>query len=87
MYFIIFFELNNLIFINTKSYINKNCGPIFCAKSDGLYNICIPNKYLEVKSSSCKKGIPFNTTEPFELNHGEKEFQVVELEVYRVDKN
>jgi len=68
-------------------FCNKNCGPIFCAKSDGLYNICIPNKYLEVKSSSCKKGIPFNTTEPFELNHGEKEFQVVELEVYRVDKN
>ena len=68
-------------------FCNKNCGPIFCAKSDGLYNICIPNKYLEVKSHSSKKGIPFNTTEPFELNHGEKEFQVVELEVYRVDKN
>ena len=68
-------------------FCNKNCGPIFCAKSDGLYNICIPNKYFSAKSYSCKKGIPFNTTEPFELNHGEKEFQVVELEVYRVDKN
>ena len=66
-------------------FCNKNCGPIFCAKSDGLYNICIPNKFLQVKSSSSKKGIPFNTTEPFELNHGEKEFQVVELEVFRVD--
>ena len=68
-------------------FCNKNCGPIFCAKSDGIYNICIPNKYFGVKSYSCKKGIPFNTTEPFELNHGEKEFQVVELEVYRIDKN
>ena len=68
-------------------FCNKNCGPIFCAKSDGIYNICIPNKYFGVKSYSCKKGIPFNTTEPFELNHGEKEFQVIELEVYRVDKS
>ena len=68
-------------------FCNKNCGPIFCAKSDGLYNICIPDKYFKCTSYTCKKGIPFNTTEPFELNHGEKEFQVVELEIFRIDKN
>ena len=68
-------------------FCNKNCGPIFCAKSDGLYNICIPDKFFKFKSSTCKKGLPFNTTEPFELNHGEKEFQVIELEIYRIDKS
>ena len=68
-------------------FCNKNCGPIFCAKSDGLYNICIPDKFFKFKSSTCKKGLPFNTTEPIELNHGEKEFQVIELEIYRIDKN
>ena len=68
-------------------FCNKNCGPIFCAKSDGLYNICIPDKFFKFRSSTCKKGLPFNTTEPFELNHGEKEFQVIELEIYRIDKN
>ena len=76
--------------INKEQYAifcNKNCGPIFCGKSDGLYNICIPDKYFKNKSYTCKKGMPFNTTELFELNHGEKEFQVVELEIYKIDKN
>ena len=68
-------------------FCNKNCGPIFCGKSDGLYNICVPDKYFRNYSSTCKKGVPFNTTEPFELNHGEKEFQVMELEVYKIDRN
>ena len=68
-------------------FCNKNCGPIFCAKSYGIYNICIPDKFFKFKSYTCKKGIPFNTTEPFELNHGEKEFQVIELEIYRIDNN
>ena len=63
-------------------FCNKNCGPIFCAKSDGLYNIYIPDKFFKYKSYTCKKGTPFNTTESFELNHGEKEFQVIELEIY-----
>ena len=67
-------------------FCNKNCGPIFCGKSDGLYNICIPDKYFKNKSYTCKKGAPFNTTELFELNHGEKDFQVVELEIYKIDK-
>ena len=31
--------------------------------------------------------MPFNTTESFELNHGEKEFQVIELEIYRINKS
>ena len=68
-------------------FCNKNCGPIFCGKSDGLYNICIPDKYFRYKSSTTKKGTPFNTSEPFELNHGEKEFKVCELEVYRIETN
>ena len=68
-------------------FCNKNCGPIFCAKSYGIYNICIPDKFFKFKSYTCKNGIPFNTTEPFELNHGEKEFQVIELEIFRIDKN
>ena len=68
-------------------FCNKNCGPIFCAKSDGLYNICIPDKFFKYKSYTCKKGTPFNTTESFELNHGEKEFQVIELEIYRINKS
>ena len=76
--------------INKEQYAifcNKNCGPIFCGKSDGLYNICIPDQFFKNKSYTCKKGVPFNTTELFELNHGEKEFQVVELEIYKIDKN
>ena len=68
-------------------FCNKNCGPIFCGKSDGLYNICIPDKYFRYKCSTTKKGIPFNTTEPFELNHGEKEFKVSELEVFKIEKH
>ena len=68
-------------------FCNRNCGPIFCGKSDGLYNICIPDKYFRYKSSTTKKGTPFNTTEPFELNHGEKEFKVSELEVFKIEKN
>ena len=66
-------------------FCNKNCGPIFCGKSDGLYNICISDKFLKNKSYTCKYGIPFNTTELFELNHGETEFQVIELEVYKIE--
>ena len=66
-------------------FCNKNCGPIFCGKADGLYNICVPDKFFKNKSYTCKYGIPFNTTDFFELNHGEKEYQIVELEVYKIE--
>ena len=66
-------------------FCNKNCGPIFCAKSQGIYNIYIPNQFFKSKSLTSKNGFCFEFTEPFELNFGEKEFDVVELEVYKVN--
>ena len=67
-------------------YCNRKFGPIFCGKQDSIsYSIFIPDNYLKNKSSTTKKSCCYKMEESFEINKGEKEFLVKELEVFRVD--
>ena len=71
---------------NNAIYCNRKFGPIFCAKPDSsAYSIFIPDNYLKNKSTTTKKCYCYKMEENFELNKGTKEFQVKELEVFRVD--
>ena len=71
---------------NNAIYCNRKCGPIFCSKPDSsAYSIFIPDNYLKNKSTTTKKCYCYKMEENFELNKGTKEFQVKELEVFRVD--
>ena len=71
---------------NNAIYCNRKFGPIFCSKPDSTaYSIFIPDNYLKNKSTTTKKCFCYKMEENFELNNGTKEFQVKELEVFRLD--
>jgi myosin heavy subunit len=61
-------------------WCNPNYGPIF-----GGYQIDIFDKFMSKNMSKTgMKGIGYDTNEDFELNNGEKNFLVYELEVYEI---
>jgi len=71
---------------NNAIYCNRKFGPIFCSKPDSTaYSIFIPDNYLKNKSTTTKKCFCYKMDDNFELNNGTKEFQVKELEVFRLD--
>jgi len=66
-------------------YCNKRYGPIFCSKKDdNNYNICIIDNFLTNISTTSKNSFNYKTNEEYELNFGEKEFIVEELEIYKL---
>jgi len=71
---------------NAAVYCNKRFGPIFCAKKDDTnYNICICDNFLSNTSNTAKNSISFKIDEEYELNFGEKDFIIKELEIYKLD--
>lgn len=55
-------------------------GPVFFGCQIRVYD-----KFFKVNSTTCFKGLNYNTTEDFELNNGEKNFIVKEIEVYAIE--
>lgn len=71
---------------NAAVYCNKRFGPIFCAKKDDTnYNICISDNFLSNISTTSKKSVCYKIDEEYELNFGEKDFIIKELEIYKLD--
>ena len=70
---------------NAAVYCNKRFGPIFCSKKDDSnYNICIVDNFLSNKSTTAKHSVNYKINEEYELNFGEKDFIVEELEIYKL---
>ena len=66
-------------------YCNKRYGPIFCSKNDfNKYNICICDNFLNNVSTTSKKSFNYKISDEYELNFGEKNFIVKELEIYKL---
>ena len=66
-------------------YCNKRFGPIFCSKKDDSnYNICIVDNFLSNKSTTARYSCNYKIKEEYELNHGEKDFIVEQLEIYKL---
>lgn len=66
-------------------YCNKRFGPIFCSKKDdNNYNICIVDNFLSNKSTTARYSCNYKIKEEYELNHGEKDFIVEQLEIYKL---
>lgn len=79
-------KIYNIISGNNAIYCNKKCGPIFCAKRDSsCYNIYIPDYFLSNKSMTTKKSYCYEMDEVYELNFGEKDFLVKELEIFKIN--
>jgi hypothetical protein len=55
-------------------------GPVFFGCQIRVYD-----KFFKANSTTCFKGLNYNTTEDFELNNGEKNFIVKEIEVYAIE--
>jgi hypothetical protein len=71
---------------NAAVYCNKRFGPIFCSKKDDTnYNICISDNFLSNISTTSKKSECYKVDEEYELNFGEKDFIIKELEIYKLD--
>jgi len=67
-------------------YCNKRFGPTFCAKKDGTnYNICISDKFLSDVSTTSNNSDSYKIDEEYELNFGEKDFVIKELEIYKLE--
>ena len=72
--------------------INKGGWAIYCNEDElpwfyskyGKYNIHLKNNFLSKVGYTTKKGDCFNTTEDYELNGGEEEFIVKELEYFQI---
>ena len=56
-------------------------GPIFFGSQIRIYDF-----FFTKNSTTCEKGLCFQTTEDFELNNGEKSFIVKDIEVYALEK-
>ena len=66
-------------------YCNRRFGPIFCSQNDfNSYNICICDNFLNNASSTSKKSVNYKINDEYELNFGEKDFIVKELEIYKL---
>ena len=66
--------------IESAIWCNPNYGPIF-----GGYQIDIFDRFMSRNMSKTgMKGVGYDTNEDFELNNGEKNFLVDELEVYEI---
>lgn len=55
-------------------------GPVFFGCQIRVYD-----KFFKANSTTCFKGLNYNTTEDFELNNGEKNFIIKEIEVYAIE--
>ena len=56
-------------------------GPIFFGCQIRIYDF-----FFTKNSTTCEKGLCFQTTEDYELNNGEKSFVVKDIEVYALEK-
>ena len=82
-------------FDKNKTYDNNGNYAIYCYSSDcpyffshyGNYNIKIPNSFYSNNGYTTKKGDCFYTTEDYELNGGEEQFRVKELEYFQINYN
>lgn len=54
-------------------------------KDDTNYNICISDNFLSNISTTSKKSVCYKVDEEYELNFGEKDFIIKELEIYKLD--
>ena len=71
---------------NAAVYCNKRFGPIFCSKKDdNNYNICVSDNFLTNVSTTSKNSISYKLDEEYELNFGEKDFIIKELEIYKLN--
>ncbi len=60
----------------------KNYGPVFYGyKHENIYLI---DDFFSDRGNVARKGDRYNTTEDFEINNGEENFYVKELEIYKV---
>ena len=67
-------------------YCNKRLGPTFCAQKDGTnYNICISDNFMSNVSTTSNISDSYIINEEYELNFGEKEFVIKELEIYKLE--
>ena len=67
-------------------YCNKRFGPTFCAKKDGTnYNICISDHFLCNASTTSNNSESYKIDGEYELNFGEKDFVIKELEIYKLE--
>ena len=55
-------------------------GPVFFGCQIRIYD-----KFFKRNSTTCLKGLNFCTTQDFELNNGEQNFVVKEIEVYAIE--
>jgi len=67
-------------------YCYSDCCPCFSCKS-GNFNIYIPNKFYSHDGCTTTKGNGYYTTEDYELNGGEENFRVKELEYFQINYN
>lgn len=73
-----------------KSYdVNKGDPAVGCYPKFGPVffgcQIRIYDKFFSRNSTTCLKGLNFSTTQDFELNNGEQNFVVKEIEVYSIE--
>jgi hypothetical protein len=83
-------------FDKLKTYDNiKGQNAIYCDKShlprfysaQGNFNIRIDNNFFSNVGYTTKKGDCYQTTEDYELNGGEEQFRVKELEYFQINYN
>ena len=67
-------------------YDSKSYGPCFAGESESSWIIYVPSKMLADKSNTCESDKSnFNgITSDFEINNGEKYFNIQEIEVYQI---
>jgi len=87
-------KLDNNAFVfnidKNKSYdVNKGEPAVGCYPKFGPVffgcQIRIYDKFFNRNSTTCLKGLNFSTTQDFELNNGEQNFVVKEIEVYAIE--
>ena len=78
-------KIYDIVIGNAAVYCNSRFGPIFCSKNgDNNYNICIGDNFLSNISTTSKNSVNYKMNEEYELNFGEREFFVNDLEIYKL---